>query len=107
MQNTSAGSRKREAAGFVFLSNVCSADQDLNTRTGYMLGSLLRIQAQHLLIRGSYITEKDMFYCRVEHVLGRKYTPEHSSDTQVPQESTSLIPFSSILETVVPPFELQ
>lgn len=40
-------------------------------------------------------------------MLGHKYTPELSSDTQVPQESTSLIPFSSILETVVPPFELQ
>lgn len=40
-------------------------------------------------------------------MLGHKYIPELSSDTQVPQESTSLIPFSSILETVVPPFELQ
>lgn len=39
-------------------------------------------------------------------VLRSKLIPELNSDIQIPHESISLIPFSSIREAVVPSFEL-
>lgn len=38
--------------------------------------------------------------------LGSKYTWEISSDIQISHKSNSLIPYSSILEAIVPSFEL-